>query len=134
MVTQARRSLSDDISFRQRRYLQMMGVRAVCFVIAIVMFVNHLGWLAAIPAVGAIFIPYFAVVIANGGREPNNTRGFMEYNPNAAGPPRPGRTADGKRPPARRAGPRQRQLIPLFSPPPGISWQLGLDTLGGVSV
>ena len=82
MVTQARRSLSDDISFRQRRYLLMMGIRAVCFVIAVVMFINHLGWLAAIPAIGAIFIPYFAVVFANGGREPNNTRGFMEYNPN----------------------------------------------------
>jgi hypothetical protein len=81
MVTQARRSLSDDISFRQRRYLVMMTVRAICFVIAVVMFVNHLGWLAALPAVGAIFIPYFAVVFANGGREPNNTRGFMEYNP-----------------------------------------------------
>jgi hypothetical protein len=82
VVTQARRSLSDDISFRQRRYLLMMGIRAVCFVIAVVMFVNHLGWLAAIPALGAIFIPYFAVVFANGGREPGNTRGFMEYQPN----------------------------------------------------
>jgi len=82
MVTQARRSLSDDISYRQRRYLLMMGIRAVCFVIAIVMFVNHLGWLAALPAIAAIFIPYFAVVFANGGREPNNTRGFMEYRPN----------------------------------------------------
>jgi hypothetical protein len=82
MVTQARRSLSDDISFRQRRYLLMMGIRAACFVIAVVMFINHLGWLAAVPAVGAIFIPYFAVVFANGGREPNNTRGFMEYRPN----------------------------------------------------
>src|SRR5437762_3876082 len=82
MVTQARRSLSDDISYRQRRYLLMMGIRAVCFVIAIVMFVNHLGWLVALPAIAAIFIPYFAVVFANGGREPNNTRGFMEYRPN----------------------------------------------------
>jgi hypothetical protein len=82
MVTQARRSLSDDISFRQRRYLLMMGVRAACFIIAVVMFVNHLGWLTVIPAVGAIFIPYFAVVFANGGREPSNTRGFMEYRPN----------------------------------------------------
>jgi Protein of unknown function (DUF3099) len=81
-VTQARRSLSDDISFRQRRYLLMMGIRAVCFVIAVVMFVNHLGWLVVIPAVGAILIPYFAVVFANGGREPSNTRGFMEYQPN----------------------------------------------------
>ena len=82
MVTQARRSLSDDIAYRQRRYLLMMGIRAVCFVIAVVLFVNHLGWLTAIPAVGAIFIPYFAVVFANGGREPNNVRGFMEYRPN----------------------------------------------------
>ena len=82
VVTQARRSLSDDIAYRQRRYLLMMGIRAVCFVIAVVLFVNHFGWLTAIPAVGAIFIPYFAVVFANGGREPDNTRGFMEYHPN----------------------------------------------------
>jgi hypothetical protein len=82
LVTQAQRSRSDDINLRQRRYLLMMGIRAVCFVIAVVMFVNHLGWLVVIPAVGAIFIPYFAVVLANGGREPNNTRGFMEYRPN----------------------------------------------------
>jgi Protein of unknown function (DUF3099) len=80
-VTQAQRSRSDDITFRQRRYLLMMGIRAVCFVIAVLMFVNHLGWLVVIPAVGAIFIPYFAVVLANGGREPGNTRGFMEYQP-----------------------------------------------------
>jgi Protein of unknown function (DUF3099) len=82
MVTQAQRSLSDDINYRQRRYLLMMGIRAVCFVIAVIMFVNHLGWLTVIPAVGAIVIPYFAVVFANGGREPNNVRGFMEYRPN----------------------------------------------------
>jgi Protein of unknown function (DUF3099) len=82
MVTQARRSLSDDITYRQRRYLLMMGIRAVCFIIAVVLFVNHFGWLTAIPAAAAIFIPYFAVVFANGGREPNNVRGFMEYHPN----------------------------------------------------
>ena len=82
LVTQAQRSRSDDINFRQRRYLLMMGIRAVCFVIAVVMFVNHLGWLVVIPVLGAIFIPYFAVVFANGGREPSNTRGFMEYRPN----------------------------------------------------
>ncbi len=85
--------MSDDISYRQRRYLLMMGIRALCFVIAVVLFTNHFGWLAAIPAFGAIFIPYFAVVFANGGREPDNTRGFMEYQPNVpatreqAGPP-----------------------------------------------
>jgi hypothetical protein len=82
LVTQARPSLSDDIAYRQRRYLWMMGIRAVCFGIAVIMFINHLGWLTAIPAVGAIVIPYFAVVFANGGREPSNVRGFMEYQPN----------------------------------------------------
>jgi hypothetical protein len=93
LVTQARRSKSADIAYRQRRYLLMMAIRAVCFVIAVVLFVNHLGWLAAIPAVGAIFIPYFAVVFANGGREPDNTRGFMEYTPNVPA------TRDSARPP-----------------------------------
>ena len=82
VVTQAHRSLSDDITYRQRRYLLMMGIRTACFVIAVVLFLNHFGWLAAVPAIGAIFIPYFAVVFANGGREPNNTRGFLEYRTN----------------------------------------------------
>jgi hypothetical protein len=82
LVTQARRPMSEDIAYRQRRYLIMMGIRAVCFVVAVVMFVNHLGWLAVFPVIGAIIIPYFAVVFANGGREPNNTRGFLEYRSN----------------------------------------------------
>ena len=71
--------MSEDIAYRQRRYLIMMGIRTVCFVIAVVLFVNHAGWLTAIPVVGAIFLPYLAVVMANGGREPDNTRGFMEH-------------------------------------------------------
>ena len=94
VVTQARRSLSDDIAYRQRRYLLMMGIRAVCFGIAVVMFINHLGWLTAIPAVGAIVIPYFAVVFANGGREPTANRTFRQYEPNSPAiykpPTRPG--------------------------------------------
>jgi Protein of unknown function (DUF3099) len=101
MVTQAQRSMSDDINYRQRRYLLMMGIRAVCFVIAVIMFVNHLGWLTVIPAVGAIVIPYFAVVFANGGREPNNVRGFMEYQPNLPvlrDPTQPSREGNGYRP------------------------------------
>ena len=52
MVTQAHRSLSDDIAYRQRRYLLMMGIRAICFVIAVCLYVNHFGWLAAVPALG----------------------------------------------------------------------------------
>ncbi len=82
LVTQARRPLSEDISYRQKRYLIMMGIRTLCFIIAVVMFVEHLRWLILIPAIGAIFIPYIAVIFANGGREPDNTRGFMEHRMN----------------------------------------------------
>jgi hypothetical protein len=82
LVTQARRPMSEDIAYRQRRYLIMMSFRAVCFGLTILLFVNHLGWVAAIPAVFAIFVPYVAVVFANGGREPDNVRGFMEYRSN----------------------------------------------------
>lgn len=82
LVTQARRPMSEDISYRQHRYLIMMGIRVICFAIAIILFVAHMRWLVLIPAVGAIFIPYIAVVFANGGREPDNTRGFLEHRMN----------------------------------------------------
>jgi hypothetical protein len=75
--------LSDDIRYRERRYLIMMGIRTVCFITAVLMFVNHLGWLTAIPAVGALVIPYFAVVFANAGREPAGRRTFRQYEPNS---------------------------------------------------
>ncbi len=81
LVTEAQPSLSADIAARQRRYLIMMGIRVGCFALTIALFVAGAGWFAAIPAVGAIAIPYFAVVIANGGREPASTRGFREYQP-----------------------------------------------------
>jgi Protein of unknown function (DUF3099) len=81
LVTEAQPSLSADIAARQRRYLIMMGIRIACFALTIALFVAGAGWFAAIPAVGAIAIPYFAVVIANGGRELASTRGFREYQP-----------------------------------------------------
>ena len=82
LVTEAQRSKSADISYRERRYLIMMAIRVVCFVVAVVVFAKGGGWLTAIPAVGAIVIPYFAVVFANGGREPSSTKGFRAYEPN----------------------------------------------------
>jgi hypothetical protein len=89
LVTQARPGLSQDIRYRERRYLIMMGIRTVCFGVAILMFVNHLGWLTAIPAVGALVIPYFAVIFANGGREPTSNRAFRQYEPNSPAVYRP---------------------------------------------
>jgi Protein of unknown function (DUF3099) len=111
LVTEAQPSLSADIAARQRRYLIMMGIRVACFAATIALFAAGAGWFAAIPAVGAIAIPYFAVVIANGGRELASTRGFQEYQPRLperyappaeagwpAGTPQPGDGAPGAQP------------------------------------
>lgn len=81
LVTEAHRPRSEDISYRERRYLITMAIRLVCFVVAVVLFTQGDGWLAAIPAMGAIVLPYFAVVIANGGREVTSTKGFHAYEP-----------------------------------------------------
>jgi hypothetical protein len=99
LVTEARRPRSEDIAYRERRYLIMMGIRVVCFVVAIAVYAAGAGWYAAIPVVGALVIPYFAVVFANGGREPTSTRGFRAYEPNLPerysppGPASPGGSA-----------------------------------------
>ena len=106
LVTEARKPRSEDISYRERRYLIMMAVRVACFVLTVALFAAGAGWFAAIPAVGALVIPYFAVVFANGGREPTSTRGFRAYEPNLpqrysppgrdvpGGPPSPGQPGD----------------------------------------
>jgi hypothetical protein len=82
LVTQARRPLSEDITYRQHRYLIMMGIRTLCLGVAIALFVAHLHWLILIPAFGAVLLPYIAVIFANGGREPDNVRGFLEHRVN----------------------------------------------------
>ena len=82
LVTEARKPRSEDIAYRERRYLIMMAFRVACFGLTVALFAAGAGWLAAIPAVGALVIPYFAVVFANGGREPTSTRGFRAYEPN----------------------------------------------------
>ena len=60
-ITSARPSRSSDISRRQTRYLMSMGIRTVCFVLAIVT-TGPLRWTLV---AAAIFLPYVAVVLAN---------------------------------------------------------------------
>jgi Protein of unknown function (DUF3099) len=109
--------MSQDIAYREKRYLIMMGIRLVCFVIAVLLFVNGAGWLTAIPAVGAIAIPYFAVVFANGGREPSGRARFRPYEPNL---PQRYEPPDGSR--AAHGG--------SDGSPPGTSWPGGTDIPG----
>lgn len=48
------------------KYSVAMGIRVLCIIS--ILFVP--GWWAVIPAIGAVFLPYFAVVIANVGADP----------------------------------------------------------------
>ena len=60
-ITSAKVSHSDDLRRRQMRYLFSMGVRTVCFVLAIVTD-GPLRWSLV---AAAVFLPYVAVVLAN---------------------------------------------------------------------
>ncbi|GAA2742414.1 MULTISPECIES: DUF3099 domain-containing protein [Kitasatospora] len=67
-ITGARSSLTEDVRGRQRRYVISMLVRTVCVVLAVVLW-DVQRYLAVLALVGGALLPYFAVVIANAGRE-----------------------------------------------------------------
>lgn len=69
--------LTQDQTGRQRRYLISMGLRTACFVGGI-MTQGVLRW--ALIA-GAVLLPYFAVVIANAGRERGGWAGSGNFVP-----------------------------------------------------
>ena len=64
-ISGARRGIREDVDSRARRYLVSMGIRTVCFVLAVVTD----GWLRWTFVVLALVLPYLSVVFANGGRE-----------------------------------------------------------------
>ncbi|TCC21304.1 DUF3099 domain-containing protein [Kribbella sindirgiensis] len=63
-VTSAQPGRSEDLDSRIARYAWMMSIRIVCFVLAVVT-PSPWRWLFV---VGAIALPYFAVVLANAQR------------------------------------------------------------------
>lgn len=64
-ITGAAAPLTDDIARRSRRYLLQMTIRVVCFVGAVA--IDH--WTRWLLLVGAVVLPYIAVLLANAGRE-----------------------------------------------------------------
>ncbi|MFF5259568.1 DUF3099 domain-containing protein [Actinomadura viridis] len=76
-VTNAPKPMSEDIQYRQRRYLISMSIRTGCFLGAV--FAGVAGaplWLIGLLVVGAVFLPYISVIFANGGREPQPSARF----------------------------------------------------------
>jgi len=64
-ITGAPASLTRDQAGRQRRYFISMMIRTACFILTVIL-PSPWRWFAL---VGAVTLPYFAVVIANAGRE-----------------------------------------------------------------
>lgn len=64
-ITSAQPSLSQDQSGRAKRYFISMMIRTLCFILAVIL-PNPYRWIALI---GAMTLPYIAVVVANAGRE-----------------------------------------------------------------
>jgi hypothetical protein len=61
-ITSATRSHSADIAGRQRRYIWSMGLRTVCFLLAVVFAGTAFMWVFII---AAFLLPSIAVVMAN---------------------------------------------------------------------
>jgi Flp pilus assembly protein TadB len=76
-ISAARPSKSADIRRREIRYLVSMGIRTVCFILAIVVS-GPLRWAFI---VAAFVLPYFAVVMANAASH-TDPDGFQPYQPN----------------------------------------------------
>lgn len=62
-ATSLPRAPRDDAHARMSKYFTMMSIRVVCFVLMVV--IQPYGWYTWLFAVGAIFLPYVAVVVAN---------------------------------------------------------------------
>jgi Flp pilus assembly protein TadB len=84
LITEAEPSLDAQLAARQRKYGIMMAVRALCLVLAAVFYQTW--WLLAIFVLGAVVLPWMAVLIAND-RPPKKAQKINRYG----GHPDPGR-------------------------------------------
>lgn len=64
-ITTAAANRADDIRARQKRYLISMSLRTICFVGAWTSFLLGWTWVWPFLVVGALVLPYIAVVMAN---------------------------------------------------------------------
>jgi len=102
-ITTARETLADDLARRTRRYLVQMGIRVVCFILAVTTWGRIPAWVSWLLLIGAVVLPYVAVILANAGRErPEEPTALME--PRLLGPG--GRDGDADRAPNEEDGHR----------------------------
>jgi signal transduction histidine kinase len=77
-ITSASRPHSEDLRGRERRYVISMGIRTLCFLLALV-FREH--WVVWVFLAASFLLPYVAVVIANTGAGPDPETDNHAFDP-----------------------------------------------------
>jgi Flp pilus assembly protein TadB len=90
LITDAQPSQDDQLHYREVRYVLMMGVRALCLVVAAVLVSVHapLLWVwIPLCVAGMVVIPWLAVIMANDRRPQARFRQPKRRPPAEASPP-----------------------------------------------
>lgn len=85
-ITDAAPSHAEELHRREVRYVVMMGIRALCLILATVLVTTHAPYLVIwvpILVLGAVVIPWLAVVIANDRAPKRQYRVGGRYGPQA---------------------------------------------------
>jgi hypothetical protein len=79
-ITDAAAAHSEDMRERMIKYALAMGIRMVCLILIFVVD----GWLKLVAVAGAVFLPWIAVVIANGSDKAEiHSDALLDYTPYA---------------------------------------------------
>jgi hypothetical protein len=79
-ITDAAAAHSEDMRERMIKYALAMGIRMVCLIMIFVVD----GWLKLVAVAGAVFLPWIAVVIANGSDKAEiHSDALLDYTPYA---------------------------------------------------
>ncbi|MDQ0821101.1 hypothetical protein QFZ79_003476 [Arthrobacter sp. V4I6] len=79
-ITDAATAHSEEMRQRMIKYAVAMGIRMVCLILIFVVD----GWFKVLPVIGAVFLPWIAVIIANGSDKAEiHSDSLLDYAPMA---------------------------------------------------
>jgi predicted tellurium resistance membrane protein TerC len=86
LITDARISQEAELKRRERRYILMMGLRAACVIVGVVLVMAKaplLGLWLPLCGLGMVLLPWLAVILAND-RPPKDRHRMKRYRGNTA--------------------------------------------------
>ena len=86
LITDAKISQEEELRRRERRYILMMGLRAMCLIVAAVLVMLKVPLLAIwlpLCLAGMVLLPWLAVILAND-RPPKDRHRLKRYRENTA--------------------------------------------------